>query len=412
MNRYDDVDRTLARWFDAESAPAGTADVLDRALRATSRRRPRPRLIAAVGSHWIGDFVGSNPGARTLGQRRSGMRTSMALLLLLLALVVVGAAILVGSRLLQPAPGIGRLGHLAFAMDDGLYVADWDGRNPKRIVSSSQLPDDVPAGCRSFFGGPVWSPDGRHLAFRTEWSDLCSGFIVVSDAGGSSLTAVPASGWLINWSPDSSRIVTWVDLWKSIGIYGIDGERQALLEPPRSVIPSGDHDPSWTPGGTAAMLWNGVVVPIDGAAPYSDPKLRYPFQSSVSPDGTRIAYPTFPDFGSIVVAATSDRASQRVVGSVAPSVIAKLLWSPTGDRIAFEVDGSAPGIVDVATGVTTSLGLHDAGYSLIAFSPEGDRILLATSASIWSAQADGTGARELVGGGVTGGDWQWLPSGS
>jgi hypothetical protein len=102
MSQHDDFDRSLARWFEAAAHPAATADVLDRALRATSRRRPRPRLFAALGSHWVGDGIGRTRGAAALGH--TGMRRSMALLLLLLMLALAAGAVLVGARLLQPAP--------------------------------------------------------------------------------------------------------------------------------------------------------------------------------------------------------------------------------------------------------------------------------------------------------------------
>lgn len=104
MSQHDDFDRSLARWFDAEAHPSGTADVLDRALHATRRRRPRPRSFAALGSDWVGDSVGPTSGVATLG--RTGVRTSMALLLLLLVLALVAGAVLVGALRLQPAPPV------------------------------------------------------------------------------------------------------------------------------------------------------------------------------------------------------------------------------------------------------------------------------------------------------------------
>jgi hypothetical protein len=59
-------------------------------------------LFAALGSDWVGDTVAQTPCFATLG--RTGTRTSVALLLLLLTLVLVAGAVLVGARLLQPAP--------------------------------------------------------------------------------------------------------------------------------------------------------------------------------------------------------------------------------------------------------------------------------------------------------------------
>lgn len=107
MSQNDEFDRSLGRWFEAEARPSATTDVLDRALLATSRRRPRPTLFAALGSHWVGSGSGPISGVATLGP--TGMRTSMALLLLLLALAVLAGVALVGARLLQPAPAVSQL---------------------------------------------------------------------------------------------------------------------------------------------------------------------------------------------------------------------------------------------------------------------------------------------------------------
>ncbi len=143
MSQHDDFDRSLARWFDAEARPAATADVLDRALRATRRRRPRPRLFAALGSHWVGDSVGPTSGVATLG--RTGVRTSMALLLLLLVLALVAGAVLVGARLLQPAPHRLPAGQLVFTSRRGVRA-----RTP-HFVEVAVYAD----------GRVIWGPDER-----------------------------------------------------------------------------------------------------------------------------------------------------------------------------------------------------------------------------------------------------------
>ena len=98
----NDIDRTLADWFEADALAQAPADGVERALDGARRRTPRPAWLAGPGSHWVGDSVGPTSGAATLG--RTGLRTSMALLLLLLVLALVAGAVLVGARLLQPAP--------------------------------------------------------------------------------------------------------------------------------------------------------------------------------------------------------------------------------------------------------------------------------------------------------------------
>jgi Tol biopolymer transport system component len=100
-----------------------------------------------------------------------------------------------------------------------------------------------------------------------------------------------------------------------------------------------------------------------------------------------------------------------------------IVWSPTGDRIAFDAGPtSSPAneirMVDVLTGRVTSLATAPGTDSVhvIAFSPEGDRLLFSrldanySGTSLWSVRADGSDTQLLVTG--TGwGDWQTLPAG-
>ena len=56
------------------------------------------------------------------------------------------------------------LGRLAYGINGDIYLADADGRNPVRIANGA--PAAGPA-CWGLLGeGPMWSPDGRYLAYR------------------------------------------------------------------------------------------------------------------------------------------------------------------------------------------------------------------------------------------------------
>ena len=57
----------------------------------------------------------------------------------------------------------------------------------------------------------------------------------ITDPVNKSVASFPGDGWLVSWSPDSTRVATWVDLGNTIGIYGFDGGRQALLTVPTGV---------------------------------------------------------------------------------------------------------------------------------------------------------------------------------
>ena len=88
------------------------------------------------------------------------------------------------------------------------------------------------------YGGPIWSPDGRYLAYwhtGLQCPRPCRD-VVISDRGGQRRHVVPERGpWPIAWSPDSTRVAVW-DHWgeesSTIGVYGLKGERQTLLTLP------------------------------------------------------------------------------------------------------------------------------------------------------------------------------------
>jgi Tol biopolymer transport system component len=112
----------------------------------------------------------------------------------------------------------------------------------------------------------------------------------------------------------------------------------------------------------------------------------------------------------------------EVLGDGATSgipALVNLVWSPTGDRIAFTSgNGSELRVLDVATGTVTLLTETDGSDVLSVaagggfdFSPEGDRILFSKTedegggvSSLWSVNADGSDLRRLVAG-TTVGDW-------
>ncbi len=88
---------------------------------------------------------------------------------------------------------------VVFTALDRLYVSDIDGTPEK-------LTDDDDTGEYQ----PIWSPDGRYVAYVTWDDDTGEGHIRrVSAEGGSSTTLTTTSGYYqqIAWSPDGSRIV-------------------------------------------------------------------------------------------------------------------------------------------------------------------------------------------------------------
>jgi Tol biopolymer transport system component len=319
-----------------------------------------------------------------------------------------------------PRPTPARLGSLAYAVRGDIFVAEWDGSNPVGIADGRSPSDCHDVGEYSA-QGPIWSPDGRYLAylhmdcnapaFQTpgSWWD-----VVISDADGNVVTSFPSEAWGISWSPDSTRVAVWVNSppdpplreagdRSTIGVYGLNGERQTLLTLPDSA--AGIRNPVWSPDGRSLLL-DKFEIPLDGSTRRPLP-WRGRRRWVLSPDGSRVAYTSHK---SLLVAAAGSSGVEVLADGASPN----LLWSPTGDRIAFTSPGSRElRLLDVATGMV-SLLIEPDGSAVLSgfeFSPDGDRILFSRTedegggvSSLWSVNADGSDLRRLVPG-TAYGDW-------
>ena len=316
----------------------------------------------------------------------------------------------------EPRPAPAAAGSLAYILDGDVYVADQDGSKAVKIANGlGDHCDDAHAGESYWAEGSMWSPDGRYLAYRA--SDCSSPdyplSVVISDAEGNVLATIPTgTGWDIGWSPDSTRVAVWDSFGETIGIYGVDGTRQAQLTSGWS--PSGDHDPEWTRDGTAVMV-DSVVMPLDGGPP---PARALP-ADAYSPDGSHVVLSKLGSTVQSMQYVTIARADGSEPRTVFRGWSLNPTWSPTGDRIAFTTGrgrafwSAELRVVDVATGAVTSLIEGERGTLLgvIGFSPRGDRILFSKNEdgakggqSLWSIGVDGSDAR-LVVAGTSQGEW-------
>jgi len=98
MTAQNDLDRALAGWFGTEAAATPPPEPLARVIESTRRIRPRPALTARVGSHLVGAGSTNGPWSGL-----ASLRPALVIALVaLLAVALVGAAVLVGSRLVAP----------------------------------------------------------------------------------------------------------------------------------------------------------------------------------------------------------------------------------------------------------------------------------------------------------------------
>ena len=257
--------------------------------------------------------------------------------------------------------------------------------NPVRIADGAP---SKAGDCGGYWGeGPIWSPDGRYLAYRGDGgearseSDTCDRTVNISDPAGHRVASFPGEGWNIAWSPDSTRVAAWVDFYgdAKLEIYGLDGVRQALLTMPPGWTASGDFDPVWSPDGASLLVPGGVEIPVDGSTPrqlpVDDPRSQW--MATYSPDGAEIAYISRDGLG--VAAADGSQARVLIPGALDkdfPLAPHGLVWSPTGDRIAFvqttgeQTEEMGPAtelaVLDVASGSVVALadmgGAHTFKY--------------------------------------------------
>jgi Tol biopolymer transport system component len=312
----------------------------------------------------------------------------------------------------QPTPTLTPVasGALAYALDGDIYVAEPDGSNAVRITDAS-----ADAGCEGFseysIPDPPWSPDGRYLAFQRNCTSPRETAVVITDSHGSVVGEFPAygGGWGLTWSPDSTRVAVWEPAL-TIGVYGVDGRRQASLPEPAVTGGGTSAAPGWMPDGSALLLYGYAVMPLDGSAGHELSSGR-----DYSPDGMRYAVDMGHSFAiydadGSPVSEASVRPDQQDPGVEA--------WSPDGERLASLSHGEL-NVIDVASGTVTVLpearAALDGGDEIVGvrgFSPEGDRILYATDAgaefgntALWSIGVDGSDAR-LVIAGTTDGEWR------
>ena len=97
MSAQDTFSAELAAWLAVEARAPVPSSALDRALQATSARRPRPSLVAGVASHWIGAVPKDAPGRVAVRAPLTARRLVIVALMALLAVALAGAAILVGG---------------------------------------------------------------------------------------------------------------------------------------------------------------------------------------------------------------------------------------------------------------------------------------------------------------------------
>jgi Tol biopolymer transport system component len=225
-------------------------------------------------------------------------------------------------RVGEPTPGVPAADRIVVASGNGqIYLMDPDGQN--RL-------DLTPAGVG---GQPVWSPDGRRIA----WSQRDpSGFSITSaDADGTQLrrAATPFSGYFGYWSPTSRRLGFLGNAPPGTGLV-IDAGTGSDLD---SVVDSDTfYYFSWSPDGTRWVVHSGSglsIVTVDGS------------RTPIDLEPARFRAPIWAEDGSILLAVRHD--DRNMIVQLEPNTgdfnelievgdVTNFVLDPTGRYLAVE----------------------------------------------------------------------------
>ena len=380
---------------------------------AEAQRRASARLASALDA-----AVDGEKAARLRHSRRRW------------SLVALAVVILVGGLLATPAFGIGdrllaliegaparpevrspvwspdgrRIAFVSRRDGRALYVMNADGSGLRIVARGQRL------------ATPAWSPDGRRIVFQG-WGD---GAVYVVNADGSGQRTLARRGNAPAWSPDGRRIAFVIT--STIYVVNADGSGHRTLT--RLGRDGGFASLAWSPDGRKLLF---LVVPISaprcgycsrlyvlnadgsglrdltrklgmsrgpGAGPASDPVW--------SPDGRMLAFVRRNTRLGVYVVNADGSGMRNLTPKPMGAAYAAPAWSPDGRKIAFagERDGNSEIYLMNADGSSQrNLTLNLAYDGDPAWSPDGRKITFVSNRdgryAVYVMNADGSGQRSL-----------------
>ncbi len=333
-------------------------------------------------------------------------------------------------------PGIERSPSLAPGGNAFVYVGDAEGSDDifiQRIGGQTaiNLTADSPAADTA----PAYSPDGEHLAFRSE---RLGGGIFVMGATGESVRRVTDFGFDPSWSPDGLELVVSTEpvsdpllryrnaeLWR---VRIADGERHRLTE-------TDSVQPSWSPSGSRIAFWGiddggqrdlFTVAANGGAATPVTDDAWVDWNPVWSPDGSHLYFSSDRGGAMNLWRLAIDEASGAVLGEPEP-VTTPSKWSggisfSAAGQLIYTAEDERSTLYRVSFDpVAESVGVPEPflrGSRVIEFlhlSPDGNRLAFTSGSlreDLFVVGTDGKGYNQLTDDPYRDRGPQWSPDGS
>jgi len=225
---------------------------------------------------------------------------------------------------------VARSGHIAFVGTDGnLYLADQSG-------STTKLTNDAQSsnGSHVTYVSPVWSPDGRQLAYARYLTDPASGNSTASlqvldlktHRDVNTFTSEQLQPFYFDWAPDGRRIAVLSDHSGTLELGVVRAERPGSYHEIDSGSP---YYWAWTADGNKIVSHTDFTAKNGGRVsiiPVDDPQKKVDLRG----DFELFQAPAVLPNGDIVTVESSGTSSR--LAAVSPSGTGSELFAPNGEE--------------------------------------------------------------------------------